>query len=94
MRPQLTANACGPACGSQLLRESGIDVFQSNLTRGWFKGLTPEQLAANLNEFQTGWTGGMAYPTGEQITSLASRGPFIARVGGNPGSFRHCGCGR
>ena len=87
MRPQLTANACGPACGSQLLRESGLDVFQSNLTSGWHRGLTPQALAQNMNGFQQGWRGGYAYPTASQLAGLASRGPFIARIGGNSGHF-------
>ena len=84
---QLTKNACGMACGQRVLANEGIEVFQSNLAKGFWKGLTPEDLAANLNRFSSGWKGGMAYPTAEQLTGLASRGPFIARVGGNPGHF-------
>ena len=87
MKPQLTANSCGPACGSQLLRESGLDVFQSNLTTGFYRGMTPETLAANLNKFQSGWKGFYAYPSASQLSGLAAKGPFIARIGGNPGHF-------
>lgn len=39
---QLTKNACGMACGQRLLSEHGISVFQSNLAKGFYKGLTPE----------------------------------------------------
>lgn len=87
MTPQHTANSCGPACGSQLLREAGLDVFQSNLTSGFFRGMTPETLASNLNKFQPGWQGYYAFPTAQQLAGLSSRGPFIARLGGNPGHF-------
>jgi len=84
---QLTPNACGMACGQRILAGDGINVFQSNLTRGFNRGLEPEVLAANLNRFQTGWRGGYAYPTADQLTGLASNGSFIARLGGNPGHF-------
>jgi RHS repeat-associated protein len=84
---QLTANSCGMACGQRLLASEGIAVFQSNLTRGFYRGLTPERLAANLNRFSPGFRGFYAYPTAAQLRGLASNGPFIARLGGNPGHF-------
>jgi RHS repeat-associated protein len=84
---QLTANACGMACGQRLLANEGIYVFQSNLARGFYRGLTPEQLAANLNRFSPGFQGFYAYPTAAQLSALARNGPFIARLGGNPGHF-------
>jgi hypothetical protein len=40
-----------------------------------------------MNRFQAGWRGGYLYPTVEEFVGLASRGPFIARIGGNPGHF-------
>ena len=85
---QLTANACGMACGQRLLTEQGISVFQSNLTKGFYKGLTPESLAANLNRHQSGWQGFMADLTQKDIVGLfTTRGKYIARIGGNPGHF-------
>lgn len=84
---QLTANACGMACGQRLLAGEGLSVFQSNLARGFYKGLTPEQLAKNLNQFSSGFRGIYAYPTSAQLRGLASNGQFIARLGGNPGHF-------
>jgi hypothetical protein len=76
------------ACGQRLLSQPGIDVFQSNLSRGFYRGLEPKALAENLNRFQPGWTGGYVPLLSEpQLTGLASRGPFIARIGGNPGHF-------
>jgi hypothetical protein len=85
---QLTENACGMACGQKLLSEQGISVFQSNLTKGFYKGLTPENLAANLNRQQPGWKGFMADLTQRDIAGLYSvHGKYIARIGGNPGHF-------
>ncbi len=84
---QLTKNACGMACGQRVLRQEGIEVFQSNLTQGFYKGLTPKDLAANLNRFKPGWTGGFYYPTAQELAGLASRGSVITRLGGNPGHF-------
>jgi ABC-type bacteriocin/lantibiotic exporter with double-glycine peptidase domain len=75
------------ACGQRLPRQQGFDVFQSNLRRGFYKGLEPQALAENLNRFQPGWKGFYAYPTAEDIAGLATRGPYIARIGGNPGHF-------
>jgi hypothetical protein len=59
---QLTDNACGMACGQKLLAEEQITVFQSNLSKGFYKGLTPERLALNMNEFGAGWKGFYAIP--------------------------------
>jgi ABC-type bacteriocin/lantibiotic exporter with double-glycine peptidase domain len=84
---QLTPNSCGCACGQQLLEEEGVQVFQSNLTRGWYRGLTPKDLAGNLNRFSVGWKGGYLEGTREELMTLAARGKFIARLGGNPGHF-------
>ncbi len=42
----------------RLLGQQGIDVFQSNLSRGFYRGLEPQTLAENLNRFQPEWTGG------------------------------------
>lgn len=67
--------------------QEGIEVFQSNLTQGFYKGLTPKDLAANLNRFKPGWTGGFYYPTAQELAGLASRGSVITRLGGNPGHF-------
>ena len=84
----MTPNACGMACGRRLLGRQGIDVFQSNLSRGFYRGLEPQTLAANLNRYQPGWIGGYGDLLSEQqLAGLASRGPFIARIGGNPGHF-------
>ncbi|MCP3168328.1 cysteine peptidase family C39 domain-containing protein [Myxococcus qinghaiensis] len=87
MVAQLTKNTCGPASGVQLLKEAGIEAHQSNLTSGWFRGLKPDYLADNLNKFQPGWQGMMAYPTELQFRGVASRGSFIARIGSQPGHF-------
>ena len=84
---QLTANGCGMACGQFILNSKGLLVFQSNLAKGFFKGLEPSTLARNLNAFQKGWKGGYVYPSAKQLTGLASNGKFIARIGGNPGHF-------
>lgn len=84
---QLTPNACGMACGQHLLRRLGFDVFQSNLRRGFYKGLEPGALAENLSRYQAGWKGFYAYPDAGDIAGLAARGPYIARIGGNPGHF-------
>ena len=85
---QLTPNACGMACGQKLLTEQDIHVFQSNLTDGFYKGLTPEQLARNMNKFDNNWTGIMAYPNIYQLIDVHNKfGNFIARVGGNPAHF-------
>ena len=85
---QLTKNACGMACGQRLLSEQGINVFQSNLAKGFYKGLTPENLAKNLNRHQPGWKGFMAELTQRDIAGLFSaHGKDIARIGGNPGHF-------
>jgi Peptidase C39 family len=84
---QLTENACGMACGQQLLKEAGVEVFQSNLTEKFYRGLTPETLAENLNRFLPGWRGVYTYLSASQFRGLASRGSFIARIGGNPGHF-------
>ena len=85
---QLTANACGMACGQRLLAEQGIKVFQSNLMKGFYRGLTPEKLAANMNRHQSGWQGFMADLTQRDIAGLyETRGKYIARIGGNPGHF-------
>ncbi len=84
---QLTPNACGMAAGQRLLRRAGIDAFQSNLARRFYRGLEPKELAANLNRFQPGWQGGFVELTMGQFLGLASRGPFIARIGGQPGHF-------
>lgn len=76
------------ACGQRLLGEQGVTVFQSNLTKGFYKGLSPENLAANMNRFKPGWKGFYGYPTSKQLSELfTSRGRFIARLGGNPGHF-------
>ena len=83
----MTANSCGMACGQRVLRQEGIEVFQSNLTQGFYKGLTPQDHAANLNRFKPGWTGGFCFPTAQELAGLASRGPVIARLGGNAGHF-------
>ena len=69
---QLTKNACGMACGQRLLLEQGINVFQSNLAKGFYKGLTPENLAKNLNRHQPGWKGFMAELTQRYIAGLFS----------------------
>ena len=87
MVKQLSANACGMACGQQLLREHGVEVLQSQLTNGFYRGIEPARLIENMNRFMPGWTGGYAYPTAAQLTGLASRGSFIARIGGNSGHF-------
>ena len=85
---QLTPNACGMACGQKLLTEQDIHVFQSNLTDGFYRGLTPEQLARNMNKFDNNWTGIMAYPNIYQLIDVHNKfGNFIARVGGNPAHF-------
>lgn len=85
---QLTANVCGMACGQKLLLEEGVTVFQSNLSNGFYKGLTPETLASNMNKFSSGWKGFYAYPDEKQILNLFSNnGKFVARIGGNPGHF-------
>jgi hypothetical protein len=75
------------ACGQRLLANEGITVFQSNLARGFYRGLTPEQLAANLNRFSPGYRGFYTDSTASELTGLASNGQFIARLGGNPGHF-------
>lgn len=76
------------AFGQRLLGQEGIEVFQSNLSRGFYRGLEPQTLAANLNRYQPGWTGGyVGLLSEQQLTGLASRGSFIARLGGNPGHF-------
>ncbi len=87
MRKQLTRHSCGCACGQQLLAEKGVQVFQSNLTKGWYRGLTPRALAENLNRFSFGWKGGYLEGTRQELLKLAERGRFIARLGGNPGHF-------
>ena len=84
---QLTKNACGMACGQRILAKDGIEVFQSNLTHGFYKGLTPQDLASNLNRFKPGWTGGFYYPSEHELTGISNRGPFITRLGGSPGHF-------
>ena len=86
---QLTDNACGMACGQKLLAEQDVQVFQSNLTRGFYKGLTPDRLANNMNRFSNNWEGGMIEPVNKhQLSSLFNnKGKFIARLGGNPGHF-------
>jgi hypothetical protein len=75
------------ACGQRILVAEGISVFQSNLTRGFYRGLTAEQLAANLNRFSPGLKGFYAYPTSSHLSGLAKNWPFVARLGGNPGHF-------
>lgn len=85
---QLTDNACGMACGQRLLANQGIKVYQSNLANGFYKGLSPENLAKNMNQFQLGWKGFYGYPTAQQLTKLVeARGQLVARVGSNPGHF-------
>jgi hypothetical protein len=85
---QLTQNACGMASGQRLLAEEGITVFQSNLSRGFYKGLTPSQLASNMNQHSSGWVGHMTYLNEKQLLNLySSNGKFIVRFGGNPGHF-------
>ena len=74
-------------CGQFVLKADGIIANQSNLAKGFFRGLEPGALANNLNKFQSGWKGGYVYPTANQLTGLASNGQFIARIGGNPGHF-------
>jgi hypothetical protein len=76
------------ACGQRLLDQQGIRVFQSNLASGFWRGLTPQDLAANLNRFQPGWKGGFVPElTAQQLTDLAGQGPFIARLGPQAGHF-------
>jgi hypothetical protein len=76
------------ACGRLLLCKQGVAVFQSNLTRGFHRGLEPETLAENMSRFQPGWKGGYVdVLSKQQFAWLADRGSFIARVGGNPGHF-------
>lgn len=87
MKKQLTRNSCGCACGQQLLAERGVRVFQSNLAKGWYRGLTPQALAENLNRFSSGWKGGYLEGTRQELLKLAGHGRFIARLGGNPGHF-------
>lgn len=86
MKPQLTPHSCGPACGSQLLREGGLDVFQSNLMRGFIArkgGISAEQLAWNMRQFQAGWRGGIVDGlSASQVKGLVSKGPFLANVAG------------
>ncbi|NUG71454.1 hypothetical protein PYR74_12850 [Acinetobacter bereziniae] len=85
---QLTPNACGMACGQKVLSERGIEVFQSNLAKGFYRGLTPEQLAKNINKFQSGWRGGMVNVEPGHIGGFYNAyGSYIARLGGNPGHF-------
>lgn len=87
MKKQLTQNSCGCVCGQALLAERGIQVFQSNLTQGWYRGLTPQSLAANMNRFSAGWKGGYLEGTHQELLKLTKHGRFIARLGGNPGHF-------
>jgi len=87
MKKQLTRCSCGCSCGQQLLAERGIQVFQSNPARGWYRGLTPQALAENLNRFSLGWQGGYLEGTRQELLRLVERGCFIARLGGNPGHF-------
>jgi hypothetical protein len=86
---QLTTNSCGPECARRLLSQHGISAFVSNLTSGWYKGLSPDALANNLNKFMPGWRGGYTgQVTAGQLSSLLSKsGNFVARLGGNPGHF-------
>ncbi len=79
---QLTPNACGMACGQKVLSERGIEVFQSNLAKGFYKGLSPEQLAKNINSYQSGWKGVQALPEVRDIQGLySSYGSYIAMLG-------------
>ncbi|MBI3423445.1 MAG: hypothetical protein HY011_10955 [Acidobacteria bacterium] len=87
MKKQLTRHSCGCACGQQLLAEKGVQVFQANLTQGWYRGLTPQALAENLNRFSHGRKGGYLEGTYQELLTLAAHGHFIARLGGNPGHF-------
>ena len=57
------ANACGMACGQKLLAEQEIAVFQSNLSKWFYKGLEPDVLAVNMNQFGSGWKGLYTYST-------------------------------
>ncbi|WP_437225942.1 hypothetical protein SH661x_004322 [Planctomicrobium sp. SH661] len=86
---QLTDNACGMACGQHVLGDAGIDVFQSNLATGFFGGLTPQDLAANINKFQPGWVGGFVNRLSKSsiLKLYSSSGKFIARFGGVKGHF-------
>jgi hypothetical protein len=43
------------ACGQRLLAGEGLSVFQSNLAKGFYRGLTPQQLVKNLNQFSSGF---------------------------------------
>jgi hypothetical protein len=83
MIAQPTANTCGPACGYQLLKEiDGTSVHLSNLTRNWYKGLEPADLAMNMNRFGSGWTGGFLEGTARELSALSANGSFVARIGG------------
>ena len=85
---QLTKNAGDMACGKRVLADQVIDVFQSNLANGFWKGLTPERLADNIGQFQSSWTGFMAYLTPRNDAGIYSvHGKYIARIGGNPAHF-------
>jgi ABC-type bacteriocin/lantibiotic exporter with double-glycine peptidase domain len=85
----LTANACGMACGQRVLSQNGIEVFQSNLTNRFYRGLTPESLKNNMNKFLNEFRGGMVDEvSSQQLIGLSTKGGnYIARIGGNPGHF-------
>jgi filamentous hemagglutinin len=83
---QLTANACGPACGQMLLRGAGVEAFQSNVAAAAGGVLTSaESLARALNvvEGTTRWAGG--YIGAEALGAAVRKGPFGAMLW-NPGS--------
>jgi ABC-type bacteriocin/lantibiotic exporter with double-glycine peptidase domain len=77
--------SCGPACGSQFLKDLGLNVDEATLIReskanSFIGGTTADDLSDALNNVQDTFKFNGGVVGAENFSVLADRGPFIANI--------------